>query len=58
MYNRRDEIHFQRAYYIEEIKEALEKSGLTCLECLDAATFSVPTAKSERIFFIVRRKMT
>jgi ubiquinone/menaquinone biosynthesis C-methylase UbiE len=54
-YIRHDEIHKQRAYSIEEIKQAMNNTGFECLEVLDTNTNKVITDQSERLLFIGRK---
>ena len=54
LYHRFEEIHYEKAYEIEKIKQLLEKAGLKFLAVYDELTFDEPTANSERIFFIAQ----
>ncbi len=54
LYERTEECHYEKAYTIEEIKEALKEAGLVFQSCYDAFTFNTPDEKSERIYFIAR----
>jgi len=54
-YNRFDELHYQITYSIEQYEKWLSQAGFELLEvCADFD--SVPEKKSERIFFIARKK--
>lgn len=54
-YDRFDEYHTQRTYSIETYSKWLEETGFEILETLGDFTGNV-TPKSERIFFITRKK--
>jgi len=56
LFVRTDELHRQRAYEMEEVRECLEKEGLFCLEIYEALTKNVPDEKSERVYFIVQKR--
>ena len=56
MYHRFDEEHSERAYSIDEIKSVIESAGMKLLNVYDAMTFKKPTAKSERVFFVVQEQ--
>ena len=49
LYRRYQETHYQRAFSMEEIFGALEKSGMERLACYDAFTKDAPRADSERV---------
>lgn len=51
-YVRFDEEHFERAYSIEEISEALQKAGFRRISYFDCFSFEQPHNKSERINFV------
>lgn len=53
-YKRFTEIHYERAYSENEIKELIAKSGMELINIYDAYTFSPPNKKSERIFVVAR----
>lgn len=55
LYERVRERHYERAYSMEEIKGALEKSGLALVEVCDGYRFAPPAEDSERLFFAARR---
>ena len=50
-YDRFDERHLQRAYSVDEIKNALEKAGFCSVEYYGYLTKKAPTAHEERIQF-------
>ena len=56
LYRRYQEVHHQRAYELETIKELIEKSGLEYVTAYDAFTKNMPTDQSERIYVIAREK--
>ena len=51
-----DEIHYQKVYTIEEIKEALEEAGMEFVAVYDAFSKNLPKENSERLYFIAREK--
>ena len=53
-FDRYEEEHLQHAFTVNEIKSALEQSGLQFLEVLDVNTMSAPTEDSDRLYFIAR----
>ena len=56
LYIRKEEIHTERAYTIEEIRQCAEKAGLEYIAAYDELTFSPPKEDSTRIFFVMREK--
>lgn len=54
LYHRFEEIHYEKAYSIEKIKELIEKSGLKLLAVYDELTFNEPKKDSQRVFFVAR----
>lgn len=56
LYRKYEEMHFQKAYSVEEIKEILEEAGLEYLGVFEAFTEERPKVDSERIFFLAREK--
>lgn len=55
-YKRFNEIHYERAYSDKEIKNFLKKSGLELLAVYDDLTENLPEKKSEKVFYIARKK--
>ena len=55
LFVRTDEVHRQKAYKIEEVRECLEKEGLSCLKIYEALTKNTPTKKSERVYFVAQK---
>ncbi|MCR5580236.1 MAG: class I SAM-dependent methyltransferase [Pseudobutyrivibrio sp.] len=53
-FDRYEEEHLQHAFTIDEVVEAIEKSGLQFLEVLDVSTMSAPTDSTDRLYFIAR----
>lgn len=58
LYRKYEETHFQRAYSLEEIKQALAESGMEFLACYDGRGEgrSAPAKDSERIYVIARER--
>ncbi len=54
MYSRSEELHRQRAYTPELIKNLIEKAGMEFVAVYDALTHKPPTLVSERLYFIAR----
>ena len=50
-YTRSEEIHYQRAYEIEEIKELLLESGFKTIDVFGFGSFEEPNEKTERLQF-------
>ena len=51
-----DEVHYQRAYSIEEVKSAISAAGMEFVDVFEAFTDHKPDAKSERLYFVAREK--
>jgi 2-polyprenyl-3-methyl-5-hydroxy-6-metoxy-1,4-benzoquinol methylase len=57
LYERFDELHYQRTYTIEEYTSWLETASFEVVKvCGDFRFEESPTSKSERLFFIARKK--
>lgn len=54
LYRKYEEVHYQRAYSLDEIHRALKESGLEFVECYDAFTREKPREDSERVYVIAR----
>ena len=55
-YLRFDELHVERAYGIDEIKEIIKKSGLALCGVYDELSFNKPKKESERVFFVAKKE--
>lgn len=55
-FRRFSEVHYQRAYSIEEIKKLLDEAGMTFVAAYDAFSSDSPKEKSERVYIIAREK--
>lgn len=53
-YRRFQETHYQRGYWLEQMKDYLERAGLTFLEAIDADTHGAVTETSGRIYVVAR----
>lgn len=53
-YEKVEEVHYQRAYPLEQIKTLLQSSGLKMLAVYDAYTREAPRADSGRLTFIAK----
>lgn len=56
LFSRCDEIHYQKAYDIQEVKRLIEEAGMEFVNVYDAFTMSPPEEHSERVYFIAREK--
>lgn len=56
-YDRYEEIHYQKAYDLEEIRNLIEKAGLHWECAYDAFTMEPVRADSERIYIIAKEQM-
>lgn len=54
LYRKYEETHFQKAYEIETVKQALVEAGMEFVAVYDAFTREQPAKDSERIYFIAR----
>lgn len=53
-FRRFTETHFQRGYTPEQMRQLVEKSGMTVLEMTDADTAGPVTAESERVYIVAK----
>lgn len=49
------EVHYQRAYSIDEVVSYLTDAGFRCVHIFDAYTFNPPRRRSTRIYYIAQR---
>lgn len=54
LYRKYEEVHYQRAYSLDEIRQALMEAGLIFVECYDAFTRDAAQEDSERVYIIAR----
>ena len=54
LYEKDEEVHYQRAYSLEKIKELIGKVGMELLAVYDAYTLEPPKEDSGRLTFVVR----
>lgn len=54
MYHKFEELHYQRAYELDEIKKLIEQAGLEFAVAYDAFSKNSPKDDSERIYVIAR----
>ena len=54
LYEKDEEVHYQRAYPLEKIKELIGKAGMELLAVYDAYTLEPPKEDSGRLTFLVR----
>ena len=56
IYKKYSELHLQKAYTLDEIKEAIAASGLEFITAFNAFTSEAPDEDSERIYIIAKKK--
>ncbi len=56
LYQRFDEVHYQKAYSLEKIKQLLEQAGMEFVTTYDAFTWEAPKPDSERVYVVAREK--
>lgn len=56
LYEKYEEVHYQRGYSLEEVEELLERAGLEFLAAYDAFTRNPPKEDSERIYVMARER--
>lgn len=54
LYRKYHETHYQRAYSLDEVKEAIKEAGMEFVAAYDAFTKDAPKPDSERIYVIAR----
>lgn len=52
LFRRYEEIHYQRAYQIEEVKKLISEAGMKLLAVYDAFSRNEPLEDSERVYYI------
>lgn len=55
-YKREEEMHYQRAYSVEEVRRAMERAGLEFIAVYEEGTKNPATESSTRIYFVAREK--
>ena len=56
LYEKTEEVHYQRAYSLEKIKELIKKAGMELLAVYDAYTMEPSREESGRLTFVVREQ--
>lgn len=56
LYRKYQETHYQRAYTLGEVKDAIRQAGMEFVAVYDAFTRNAPREDSERIYVIAREK--
>ncbi|HPT76338.1 MAG TPA: class I SAM-dependent methyltransferase [Defluviitaleaceae bacterium] len=56
LYERYEEIHYEKMYSVSQLIGLIEKAGLEFLAVYDAYSFDPPKENSERLFFVAREK--
>lgn len=55
-FDRYEETHYQRAYFLEKIKQMVEEAGMIFVTAYDALTKEPPRTDSERIYIIAKEQ--
>lgn len=55
VFRRFQEVHYQRGYRLEQMRELLARAGLDFVEALDADTHGTVTDESERVYVVARK---
>lgn len=53
-YAKYEETHYQRAFELDEVKEAIKEAGMELVAVYDAFTRQAPKADSDRVYFVAR----
>jgi len=56
LYEKYEEVHYQKAYTIDAVIRLIEKAGMEFVTVYDAFTHNPPNEKSERVYFVAREK--
>lgn len=56
LFSRCDEIHYQKAYELQQVKDMIREAGLELVALYDAFTREPPRETSERVYFITRKQ--
>lgn len=56
LYRRFDETHYQRAYTMDEIRQAVSEAGMEWVAAYDAFTREEPKEDSQRVYVVVRER--
>lgn len=56
LYRKYEEVHYQRAYSLDEVKKAIQDAGMEFVACYDAFTKEAPEPASERVYVVAREK--
>lgn len=56
LYRRFVETHYQKAYELEEVKQAIAEAGMEFVAVYDAFTRKAPDENSERVYFVAREQ--
>lgn len=56
LFSRCDELHYQKAYELEQIRQLIEEAGMEFVAVYDAFTRKPPHKRSERVYFVAREK--
>ncbi|MCX7923135.1 MAG: methyltransferase domain-containing protein [Clostridia bacterium] len=55
VYRRYEEVHYEKAYSIQEVKDFIKDSGMELLDIYNELKFSKPSNKSKRVFFVCKK---
>ena len=55
IYYRYSEEFLERAYSFQQIKNFIEKAGMSLIDCFEEFTYNAPNSKSQRVFYVVKK---
>ena len=58
LYRKYEELHYQKAYELEQVKALLKEAGMEFVAAYDAFTRDPVTSESERIYIIARPRLS
>lgn len=50
------EVHYQKAYRLSELSSMLYDAGFEVIDCYEAYRFRPPTRRSDRVYFVARKR--
>lgn len=56
LFEKIEEVHYQRGYRLEEMRDLLQRSGMIFVKAVDADTHEAVTNQSERIYVLAREQ--
>lgn len=55
LYDRFDELHYQRTYPVDQYKKWLQQAGFTVTELMADLEEAPPASETERVLFVARK---